>query len=526
MPSNRDPIETEIKLRAAPGAIEALERHPVLAGTAAEEHHQVTTYFDTPRLDLARRHCSLRIRRSGERRVQTAKSAPAVGVAAQRGEWERPIETDRPDLSPLTETPVGAALRGRAARELRPVFVTDIRRTARLLRVDAQTAVEAALDQGMICAAGRSEPVSELELELKRGHPGALYRLAIELTAAAPLTLEPASKAERGLRLRSGERPTPANAPALSFARDITATEAFGEIVRSILGHMVANMSAVRISDPEGVHQLRVAIRRMRAALVLFQPVLRRETTGRFNEELRRIGQVLGKARDWDVLVGETLPAVDARGSEKGWLDLLRERAGQWRAATQADARRELDGPAFTTLLLGLAGWIEDGARDPALLGSAALRRPIAELGPALLGRMARKVARRGKRLKGGSREELHALRKSIKKLRYGFEFLAPLYPPAKVEAVVHPCKKLQALLGRSNDAAVTPALAGQLTEGGHADLAPALGVLANWVEARGRKALRRVPTHWHGLRKAELMSKVCAKRRAALDALIAGASS
>jgi len=506
MSSDRAPIETEIKLRAPPDAIDALERHPALACAAAEERREVTTYFDTPKLDLARRHRSLRIRQSGGRRIQTAKAARGDGVAAQRSEWERPIEADTPDLSLLADTPIGAALRGWAASELRPVFVTDIHRTARLLRVDGETAVEAALDRGTISAAGRSEPVSELELELKQGNPGALYRLAIELTSAAPLTLEPASKAERGLRLGSGERPAPAKAPELSFARDITAVEAFGKIVRSTLGHMVANMLAARIGDPEGVHQLRVAIRRLRAALVLFRPVLRRETTGRFNEELRRMGQVFGKARDWDVFVGETLPAVEAQGAERGWLDLLRGRAGQWRAAAQADMRRELDGPAFTTLLLGLGGWIEDGAGDPTLLGNAALRRPIAELAPALLGRMARKAARRRKRLKGASREELHVWRKSIKKLRYGFEFLAPLYPLGKLAAVVDPCEKLQELLGRLNDEAVTPALAEQLMEGGHADLAPALGVLAGWAEARGRKALRRVPKHWRRLCKAELM--------------------
>ena len=504
-------VETEIKLRAPPGAIETLERHPALVGTAAEERREVTTYFDTPKLDLARRHCSLRIRQSGGRRIQTAKSARGDGVAARRGEWEQPVETDTPDLALLADTPIGSVLDTCVAHELRPVLVTDIRRTARLLRIDAETAVEAALDRGMISAAGRSEPVSELELELKQGNPGALYRLAIELTSAAPLTLEPASKAERGLRLGTGERPTTAKAPTLSFARDVTTAEAFGDIVRSILGHVLANMAAARISDPEGVHQLRVAIRRLRAALVLFRRVLRRETTGRFNDELRRIGRVFGRARDWDVFIGETLPAVDAQDKERGWLDLLRQRAEQWRSAAQADVRRELDGPAITTLLLGLAGWIEDGMADPALLGDADLGRPIAELAPALLGRMARKAARRGKRLKGATREELHALRKSIKKLRYGVEFLAPLYPAETIEEVVEPCEKLQKLLGHFNDAAVTQALAEQLAEGGHADLAPALGVLARWSEARGRKALRRVPKHWRRLGKAGLIGEVCA---------------
>jgi inorganic triphosphatase YgiF len=112
MSSDRAPIETEIKLRAPPDAIEALERHPALVGAAAEERREVTTYFDTPKLDLARRHRSLRIRQSGGRRIQTAKAAHGDGVAAQRSEWERPIEADTPDLSLLADTPIGAALHG------------------------------------------------------------------------------------------------------------------------------------------------------------------------------------------------------------------------------------------------------------------------------------------------------------------------------------------------------------------------------------------------------------------------------
>jgi triphosphatase len=333
--------------------------------------------------------------------------------------------------------------------------------------------------------------------------------LAIELTAAVPLALEPASKAERGLRLRSGEQPAPAKAPELSFACDITAAEAFGKIVRSTLGHMLANMSAARIGDPEGVHQLRVALRRARAALVLFQPLLSREAGARFGDELRRMGRVFGQVRDWDVLVCETLPAVEAEGAEAGWLDLLRVQAELRRAAALADMRRELDGTGFTNLLLGLAAWTEDGARDPVLLGDPALSCPILELAPTLLSRMARKVAKRGRKLEDASREELHKLRKSIKKLRYGFEFLAPLYPPDKLETVLKPCKKLQELLGRVNDAAVTPALAEQLIEGGRADLAPALGVLADWADARGKKALGRVPKQWRRLRDALRISRI-----------------
>src|SRR3954463_5749840 len=103
------PIEVELKLRLSALGRAELERHPTFQAAAPEERHELTTYFDTPDVFLAERGISLRVRRNGDRRVQTVKlQGDGTAVAARRGEWEWPIEQDRPDLSRLAETPAGA----------------------------------------------------------------------------------------------------------------------------------------------------------------------------------------------------------------------------------------------------------------------------------------------------------------------------------------------------------------------------------------------------------------------------------
>src|SRR3954470_19632481 len=132
------PIEIELKLRLPMTDRRELERHPAFRpphATVPEKRHEVTTYFDTPDRALAGKGISLRVRRNGNGRVQTVKLRGAgPAVAAQRGEWEWRIEQDTPDLGRLAEAPAGAAASALAAKELEPVFVTDIRRTVRELR--------------------------------------------------------------------------------------------------------------------------------------------------------------------------------------------------------------------------------------------------------------------------------------------------------------------------------------------------------------------------------------------------------
>jgi triphosphatase len=502
-----DPEEIEVKLCLPPAARPVLEGHPALrpprAG-APEIREEETTYFDTRDGLLAQAGASLRVRRSsGRGLVQTLKLAPvAQGAAARRGEWEWPVGVETPDLGLLAGTPCAtsvAALDGALA----PVCRTEISRTVWRVTCAGAT-VEAAIDQGRIRAGQREVPVSELELELKGGEPSALYRLALELSQAAPLAIEPATKAERGAQLAGRPGPEAVKPGDVALRPDQSAAEAFGRVMGAALGHMRVNLLPAARGDVEGVHQVRVAVRRLRAAIAMFEPLLAPETAGRFNEELRRVGRIFGAARDWDVFATETLSAVRAENPAEAWPRQLEEAVRPARAEVREEALRELAGPRFARLLLELGAWAEEGARDPAALGTPELAQPVVVVAPALLDRLMRRAAKHGKGIRHADARDLHTLRKRLKALRYGMEFTESLYRPKRVRAMLHPCKELQELLGSVNDAASTPDLASHLAREGEPNAAFALTELGGWAEKRSDAARRRVPKAWRALRDAD----------------------
>ncbi len=320
------PEEIEIKLRLPARARAALLRHPALTAPRAsppETRAERTVYFDTKSGQLSAMGASLRVRRSGDGSLtQTLKLGPiARGIAARRGEWEWPIATETPDLTLLAavEEEAIAALDG----PLTPLCATEIERTASRIGGEGGTLIEAVIDRGRIRVGKRTVAVNEVELELKSGPPGALHRLALELAGSVPLSIEPASKAERGARLAGHQGRGAVKYEDVALRRTKSAAEAFDRILDAAIGHLRVNLEPAARGQPEGIHQLRIATRRLRAAIALFKPLLAPEAAARFNDALRRSGRVFGAARDWDVFVTETLPAAEAAGMAPGCSRLL-----------------------------------------------------------------------------------------------------------------------------------------------------------------------------------------------------------
>ncbi len=184
--------EVELKLQLPPGSRAILEASTLFANTSAEPNHQVTTYFDTPDGILSRAGFTLRIRHCGDLHTQTVKSqADRRGVAMSRGEWERQVNGNTPELSQLLQTGDLAGMAREIKGRLVPRFVTDIHRTTRLLSLQGSTIVEAAFDEGSIATGTGTgaETVSELELELKSGQLGPMYRLAMQLQCRATIII-------------------------------------------------------------------------------------------------------------------------------------------------------------------------------------------------------------------------------------------------------------------------------------------------------------------------------------------------
>jgi CHAD domain-containing protein len=112
-------------------------------------------------------------------------------------------------------------------------------------------------------------------------------------------------------------------------------------------------------------------------------------------------------------------------------------------------------------------------------------------------------VAQRGRHVGRRSGEELHRLRKSLKKLRYSADYLSGLFGHKSVKAYLKTCKELQELLGQINDAAMAVTLAERLARHGRTDLAGGIGAVAQWADARRQKALHRLPDAWDAFRHA-----------------------
>src|SRR5262249_1873444 len=204
---------------------------------------------------------------------------------------------------------------------------TDVVRTVVKVEPKADTRIEAAIDEGEVRLAGDHafEPISEIELELKNGETAVLYDVALRLLDVAAVRIETLSKPERGYRLAAGEEiAAPVHAEALTFDRDMPVEVALQKIGRSCLAQLVGNEAAVLASNSEGVHQMRVAARRIRSVVSSLKAMLPVEDRRWIAEEVGWIAGTLGPARNLDVFADELLPGARAGvPDEPGWEDIV-----------------------------------------------------------------------------------------------------------------------------------------------------------------------------------------------------------
>lgn len=244
---------------------------------------------------------------------------------------------------------------------------------------------------------------------------------------------------------------------------------AFGAVAEAALAQIETNARGVLLTeDPEFLHQLRVGLRRLRAALRAFRTILPRKEAKRLIGALRKLSPKLGTARDWDVLVAR----LEAAGGSPGLLRKARAR----RAAARRSARRAIVSKRFAGI----------GSRVRAL-EVAESREALAQLGAAALERAHRKLMARADGTDWADTAARHLVRIRVKRLRYSCEFFAPSFAPKRATPYVAALKELQEILGALNDISVGRRLIG--LEGDEAALLRRLG--AAWPR------LARRPVFW-----------------------------
>jgi len=260
-----------------------------------------------------------------------------------------------------------------------------------------------------------------------------------------------------GIRREHGElRPGesgPVKADYRVVEQSMTPLEAFRALCAACVRHLEGNRyGALAAADREYLHQMRVALRRLRTAFELFADALPRPVAAELLSELRWLTRALGRARDWDVFLADTLRPLLARHPRHAGLRAMRAACEDLSAEATSVAQRALESRRYYALMRALRA-LSYGDTPVSPL-SAGAPRPLSMRRHALAA-MIGKARKRGRKLARLDAGELHRLRKAVRRLRYGLLFLAPLLPEARVRPLAGAVEALQETLGALNDCAV-----------------------------------------------------------------------
>jgi inorganic triphosphatase YgiF len=474
-------MECEIKLALDAASASQIRKLPLLrpAGDIkpAEREH-VDRYFDTADFTLWQHGFALRVRSEGTRHVQTLKGGGSVLAGLHRRvELEAEVASSEPDRElfarQLREAlPALAKQLGRHDAPLQPVFVNKTRRVAWMLMLDGGVQVECALDTGELQYGERSVPVRELELEMRNGDPARLYALARQVHEAVPVRIDNVSKAERGYAMAGAVTPHAVKASPVALKRKASMGEALARILRNCLEQMQANEQGLLAGDTESLHQMRVGLRRLRAAMAMVKDLVRLPPP--LADEVEWLAGELGEARNWDVFIDALLPGLPVPEAHQPALLRVMVAAREETERHRARVRAAVGGPRYTGLMLGLGAWIAgQGWREadsrPADAPADALERKAAKAAPRLVQHAAARVRKRARGYDLRRPECLHRVRIAAKKERYAREFFESLIhgkAAGKKEARRHDMlSAMQDELGLLNDAVVARRLVDELRE-------------------------------------------------------------
>ena len=429
--------EIELKLEMPSGGAEALFELRWL-GRDWRTQEQSSVYFDTSGHDIRKLGYTLRVRTIGNRYIETVKSIESGAGLFQRGEWEHQIDGPEPDLERLRHTPLGSL------DKLQPVVRSDVERST-LIHAHHGSEIELALDRGTIRAGRHECPVSELELELIKGEPEAVIALARRIAKHVPVKLGVMSKAEQGFALADGKLGKVVKAEPVPVRPGMNVADGFATILAACFRHYRRNEQLViEKRNPAALHQVRVALRRLRSAMSLFRNVACDAEFERLRDDLRWFTRLLGDARNLDVYLENTL-APDKRSP----LKQRREKAYDCVIAA-------MDSDRVRSLLFDLIAWSRVGEWR----GHANAMRPLEPYASGRIDRLWHKISH-SRHLPAMDDHERHRLRILIKKLRYALEFVEALFVhrAEQQKQFGKAVEELQEALGKLNDTVVARTL-------------------------------------------------------------------
>lgn len=449
-------IETELKLRISPECLTRLKRHALFKThqlTTPETHRLHNVYYDTPALELHARKMALRLRRVHGKWLQTLKGGGSVRSGLhQRLEWEVPVTSAKLDFSGLDADIWEQHLPLSLRENLQPVFVTDFYRSSRLVDWHG-TIIEVCMDHGVVKTATQSTPICELELELKSGEQKHLFLLAQAILEIVPFELESVSKAEQGFRMLTGYVAKPVKGNTPEIVKSDLLSDVLQSLAWSCLMHFQANLcGTLQSCDAEYLHQMRVALRRLRVVLRMAEKIRADEELAALRELLAILGVELGRIREWDVFIAHTIlpmqSLIEGQTGQQSMSGLLRA-SEQQRDNCYALLRskaRELQGLILRfTIWMSGDYWLKAEQEAPQTFDFVNRR----------LHQLHKRYQRTERQLNKLDALQLHALRIQAKKLRYSAEFFAQLFDKQQARPYLDSLSDVQELLGEINDITV-----------------------------------------------------------------------
>jgi CHAD domain-containing protein len=421
-------VERELKLDLEEGFT-----LPDLGGEPLESRLFTSTYHDTPGRSLARAGITLR------RRVENGLSRwqlklPRGGTA--RAELEAPGGPVGPPA------PLATLLAAHVRHErLAPVATLRTRRAGVRVADNGRTIADVTLDSVAVLDAGRSTGAfAEIEIELVDGDDADLERLGRTLRAAGAKTSVGLPKLMRVL-------PAP---PPLQASKNATAIELLRVLLAEQLRELFRHDPGVRLGDdPEDVHRFRVATRRARALIRATKPLLG-EQLSPLAGELKWLARLLGPVRDRDVLIGRLRPETRSLDVDRGGGETLMAQLEDERERLRDKLLDALQSERYLELLDAFELAVASLSEVTALEDADA--REIA-------GEAFRELSRAAKELAPVPADaELHALRITAKRARYGAELAAAGRNSKRLGRYLEALKELQDVIGEHQDAVVAEA--------------------------------------------------------------------
>lgn len=506
VPGTEDRIEAEWQfdtddLASIESWLDVYQGSAKLRVVREEQIEHLDTYYDTADWRVYRAGYALRLRRRNDAAELTLKSLTSRSSAfAARRELTEGLAPSEDPTSEHVGGPVRERVRAlRGCTALIPLFSAITRRQIYGIWAADLRSGEVALDHTTFIGETFDDQsqLLRVEIESANGETSLLEPLVAALQANLSLHAAVDSKFETGL-MRN--RLTPVGPPSLggrTFDRDASIGEvAYATLWRQLI-ELLRNEPGTRLGDDiEALHDMRVAVRRLRAAMSLFKPVLPPEILA-LREDLRWLAGSLGAVRDLDVQLvafagwSERLDNADAASLEP-LLDEVRRRRNTAREQMLA----ALDSERFERFIT----WFTELLALPI---DATNARAALDVAPDLILRRQRRFARKAAKIRrNATPDAVHAVRIEAKRMRYALEFFRPLYGKG-VSAYIRRLVEVQDLLGAHQDAIVAVDQLRELASLSNALPGPTLFVMGRMAErsvADARELRARFPTTYRAL--------------------------